>query len=361
MEEIRQKNQLAFVASGENIVIGSLDGIGISLEQLKTITSDSPHVLDVYSSGLTAVVYHLRINNRDWTLKRKRTVSLVKNVDGQTSFLNEVQRRRDLAEIKKKSPHRLNHVVNTQFASFTDGVLLSPWVKGCPITHFTADIFEQIFTTITEFELAGLFEWDFCPGNILIDDNQQVSLFDFGYMYQFNPLLHFNSNGRDTPLFNGVERFETRFLFDYLLRNPLDLTSNQILNLYRMEKTAALSAYQDKRKKLIDRNADSQVVEWVTTSIEQWQRALQSDVELEALFRVESFRSNLLDLMDDVHGQSCSPTTIKKADHVLRIIEEDFDHLTQSNGFFFGDEKKSQTELLEKYRTLKVEAEKYQL
>lgn len=361
MELNRQQAQLAFVESGENIVIGTLDGVGVSLEALKKIDDDSSYVVESFSSGLTAKVYHLRIRGRDWTLKRKRPESLVKNVDGQTSFLNEVQRRRDLTALKQKNPEKYSHIVETQYASLNDGILLSPWIEGSLITHFDADIFKQIFSTISELELAGLFEWDFCPGNILIDKMNQIKLFDFGYMYQFKPMTQFNSNGQDTPLFNGVERFETRFLFDYLLRNPLDLTLEQILDLYRVEKSAALAAYQFKRDKLIAGGADSPVVEWVTNSIDQWQHALESPSGLEALYRIESFRSNSLDLMDDLHGKSCSPITLKKADQVLQYIENDFDVLKQANGFFFGDENMSQAELLSKYRGLKTDAKKYQL
>ncbi len=54
-------------------------------------------------------------------------------------------------------------------------------------------------------------EWDLCSGNLLVDRQEQLWLFDFGYMYPFDPLREFNSNGLADPLFHFVERFETRF------------------------------------------------------------------------------------------------------------------------------------------------------
>ena len=46
--------------------------------------------------GLTARVYRVQLAGRDWALKVARR-PVVQNPDGQTSFLNELQRRRDLA------------------------------------------------------------------------------------------------------------------------------------------------------------------------------------------------------------------------------------------------------------------------
>ncbi len=59
-------------------------------------------------------------------------------------------------------------------------------------------------------------EWDLCPGNLLMD-NGHLWLFDFGYMYPFQPLQSYNSNGLQDPLFHACERFETRFFFGRLL------------------------------------------------------------------------------------------------------------------------------------------------
>ena len=53
MELNRQQAQLAFVESGENIVIGTLDGVGVSLEALKKIDDHSCYVVESFSSGLT--------------------------------------------------------------------------------------------------------------------------------------------------------------------------------------------------------------------------------------------------------------------------------------------------------------------
>lgn len=361
LEQQRQKSQLAFSASNINILVGSLEDFPLTLEQLKSTTPDSSYVVETFDSGLTAVVYHIRVHGKSWTLKCKREESLVKNVDGQTSFLNEVQRRQDLTALKCQYPGDFNAIVETHFASFRDGIILSSWIDGDSIETLNQHIFEQVFNTIVNLELNGLFEWDFCAGNLLLDKKSQVRLFDFGYMYRFDPLIHFNNNGLETPLFNGIERFETRFFFDYLLKNRLHLSDQQQFELYRTEKSCALAAYQRKHDKLVELEASESVLQWHKETIDRWQMALSSEQSLTSLYHTEAFRSNVLDLVDDVHGKSCSLYTLKKADFIIERLEKDFELLSKTNGLFFGDERLSRSELITKYKLLKQSAEQYQL
>ncbi|MGF1696008.1 hypothetical protein L4C54_10105 [Vibrio lamellibrachiae] len=361
LEQQRRASQLAFEKTNDNVVVGNLEPIPLTLEQLKATTSDSPYVVTAYESGLTAVVYHIRIEDRDWTLKCQRAESLVKNIDGQTSFLNEVQRRRDLSTLKVSKPRAFRYIVDTQFASYRDGIILSPWINGDSIERLNRDLFEQVFEAIINIELSGLFEWDFCPGNILCNTDDEIRLFDFGYMYRFDPLTHFNSNGTDTPLFHGIERFETRFFFDYLLKNKQGLSDEQQFELYRLEKTCALEAYQRKLLKLTELGAMPTVIKRHTDMINTWEEALNNDEDLQELRLIESFRSNVLDLLDDVHGQSCTPYTLKKADFILNILVQHFELLSDTNGLFFGDELLGKEQLREKYLALKHRAMEFQL
>ncbi|MGF1757109.1 hypothetical protein L4D76_03970 [Photobacterium sagamiensis] len=361
MEQQRQRAQQAFTENGQNIEVGTLQGFPLTLEQLKATSAESSYVVETFNSGLTAVVYHLLINDQSWTLKLKREVSLVNNIDGQTSFLNEVQRRRDLAELKQRYPECLVHIVDTQFASFRDGIILSPWIEGKPLSSLNRSLFQQIFSTIVNLELNGLFEWDFCPGNILLDTQDEIKLFDFGYMYQFDPKAHFNSNGQDTQLFHGIERFETRFFFDFLLKNPLNLSTEALFELYKLEKQCALQAYQSKLQQLVELGADARVITWQQAINHRWQAALANEVALRELYLAETYRSNVLDLLDDLHGQSCTPYTLKKADLALNLINNNFDQLRAGDVFFFGDETLSKSELIAKYSQFRKDAVHFQL
>ncbi|OEF05395.1 hypothetical protein [Vibrio genomosp. F10] len=361
LEQQRQTVQLEFVNSKQNLKLGDLNAIPLTLDQLKKTTSQSPYVVETFKSGLTAIVYHIRIEGKDWTLKTKRSESLVQNIDGQTSFLNEVQRRIDLSALKQSNPEDFQHIVETQYASFQDGIILSPWIDGAPLQRLDKSVFDQIFNTVIHLELRGLFEWDFCPGNILQSDSARIKLFDFGYMYRFDPKIHFNSNGVDTPIFHGVERFETRFFFDYLLKNPLQLSEAEKFDLYKLEKHCALLAYQNKLKQLKLLGASAHVIEHQTAINNNWELAIQSAEALQDLFIQESFRSNLLDLLDDIHGKSCSSYTIQKSDFVLDMLTNNFEKLKSNDGFFFGDEHLDKQQLLVKYQELKQKALDYQL
>ncbi|SEM54261.1 hypothetical protein SAMN05444354_11897 [Stigmatella aurantiaca] len=362
LEKERQQSQLAFQASGQQIEVGEKSALPLPVEQLAHTTPQSEYVVKAIESGLTAYVYRIQAGGRHWTLKRKRAESLVKNVDGQTSFLNEVQRRRDITALQRQpeTAPLFTHIVETQYASFLDGVILSPWIEGERLQRFDGRVYDQLFGTIVNLELHGLFEWDFCPGNVL-DDGQKIFLFDFGYMYRFDPRQHYNNNGFATPLFHGVERFETRNFFDHLLRNPHGLDAQGLFGVYREEKTYALKHYENKLQRLEAMKAVEPVLQWQAAINQRWRQALRSNDSLHKLYLIESFRSNVLDLFDDLHGKSCTPITLKKAEFAVSTLREHFTLLREENGLFFGDETKTQDELILKYQELRAKAVEYQL
>jgi hypothetical protein len=362
LEQERQREQLAWLASGRPLEVGERSNLPLPLETLAATTADSPHVLQAIDSGLTAFVYRIHADGRDWTLKRQRPESLVRNVDGQTSFLNEVQRRADFTALKADPEQAplFTHLVETRYASLREGVILSPWIEGERLQRFDARVYAQLFGTIVNLELGGFFEWDFCPGNVL-DDGERVTLFDFGYMYRFEPRQHYNNNGLATPLFHGIERFETRNFFGHLLRNPERLDERGLLSVFREEKAAALAHYEHKRARLEALGARAQVLRWQEDINARWRRALSGEEALGRLYLVEGFRSHVLDLFDDLHGRSCTPTTLTRADWVLGALREHFTLLREERGLFFGDEVLSQTELLRKYTELREMAREYQL
>ena len=319
-------------------------------------------MVEHFGGGLTAQVLHLCINGAHYTLKQKRAESLVRNVDGQTSFLNEVQRRADFSRLKGDAAWagRFDHIVPTLYADFQLGIILSPWLPGRPLDHFNADIFRQILSTVVACEEAGLMEWDLCPGNI-IEEQGQIGLFDFGYMYPFDPLVDFNSNGQSDPLFHACERFETRNFFGWLLRHSQAMDTAAQLALYRELKEVALEVYQQKLAWLQSQNASPAVLAWVLSFINRWQQALQDPDALQSLFEVENFRSQVLDIEDDLHGKSCSRFTLQRLDFVEQCIRSRFVALQEGGALFYDNAGKSQTELLTLYAQKRRLAQQYQL
>jgi hypothetical protein len=318
-EQHRHAAQLAFVASGAELEIGTPDDCPFPLDQLVSTQGDEPYVRERFSAGLTAHVYRLHAGGQDWTLKRARAQCKVQNVDGQTSFLNEIQRRADLRELKRDPllGERLSAIVDTRYASFRHGVLLSPWIEGTPIQAWDERQLVDLFDTLMALLLGGLFEWDLCPGNTL--DDGQVRLFDFGYMYRFDPLREFNSNGTSMPQFHAAERFETRQYFGHLLE--LEQRGDQLaLDAFALEKRIAIDAYQRLRAELASRGATSAVLDWLDGIIATWRHALVSGPE--QLYLQEAWRSHWLDLHDDLSGQTCTPSTLARIGWLERTVRE---------------------------------------
>ncbi|MFO5979229.1 phosphotransferase, partial [Klebsiella pneumoniae] len=100
---LRQQQQQAFDRSGEPLIVGNVSHCPLPPETLAALGPDSPYVVQVYGSGLTGEVYRLRIAGKEYNLKKRRAVAGVANLNGQLSFLNEVQRR-EVVQQNEKGP-----------------------------------------------------------------------------------------------------------------------------------------------------------------------------------------------------------------------------------------------------------------
>ncbi|MCK4831068.1 hypothetical protein KA005_85950 [bacterium] len=62
-----------------------------------------------------AYIYKIQAYGRYWCLKKKRDEVLVKNIDGQTLFLNEIQRRQEFDRLKNDpvKGHRFKNIIDT--------------------------------------------------------------------------------------------------------------------------------------------------------------------------------------------------------------------------------------------------------
>lgn len=68
--------------------------------------------------------------------------------------------------------------------------------------------------------------------------------FDFGYMYPYNPLIHYNSDGKQLPIFHLCERLESRSLMQYLM--DIENDSSLMIETFENTKRLALEAYSKK-------------------------------------------------------------------------------------------------------------------
>jgi hypothetical protein len=351
IEAARRERQLALVAAQPEITLGTPGDCPLPPAELHALGRHHPAVRAVHESGLTAVVYKLHAQGRDWAVKQARPRSLVQNVDGQTSFLNELQRRAEFAALKALpgGATRWRGIVDTVYASLRQGVVVSPWIAGDAVHSWSERSLAQLFDTGRELVRAGFFEWDFCPGNVL-DDGRQVQLFDFGYMYRFDPLRHFNSAGTGTsvPQCHLAERIETRHVFGWLLTLEQTQGLGAALSAFRMEKAIALDSYERLRSELAQDGALPIVLAWLDAIVARWRNALGGD--LAGLYLQEGWRSHTLDLEDDLHGQTCTPGTLARADWLLTALRDSHAALRNHAVFSTDDAVCSRSELLLRYQ-----------
>lgn len=185
--------------------------------------------------------------------------------------------------------------------------MLSPWVEGRRIERWDERQLVELFDLLIALVLAGLFEWDLAPGNTL--DDGRIRLFDFGYLYPFDPLRQYNSDGLASPGFHPAERFETRQLFACLLRLEQQSEAWALAD-FELEKRIALDAYQRLHRELTARGASETVSGWLSDLMRGWRNALAGDPG--GLYLQEAWRSHWLDVKDDLSGQSCTPLTLQR-------------------------------------------------
>jgi hypothetical protein len=362
LEAQRHAVQLKFLADGGDLTIGDGASCPLAPEVLAATKGNEPYVVRTLSSGLTAWVHLIRIGGRSWALKQARPACLVQNVDGQTSFLNELQRRQEIEALKALAGgrERFRGLTDTLYASLRHGIILTPWIDGELVHQWDARRLGQVFELGTELILAGLFEWDFSPGNLL-DDGEQVWMFDFGYMYRFDPLRQLNTagDGTDVPMFHLAERFETRNYFAYLLDCETHESRGFALNEFRIEKEIARAAFERLLSALRARGADALVLNATAKCIARWTEALRGD--LQTLYLVEGWRSHVLDLDDDLRGKTCTPMTLRRADWLLGAVRDHYAALKAQSAFFWHDDGYSQAQLLATYARRRETAQRHQV
>src|SRR3546814_12141605 len=81
----RRQAQLAFLANGTEFRLGRAEDCPLPPEQLAAVRGDEPWVRACLDDGLTARVYRVQLDGRDWALKVARRPCRVQNPDGQTS------------------------------------------------------------------------------------------------------------------------------------------------------------------------------------------------------------------------------------------------------------------------------------
>ncbi|MDR7267683.1 hypothetical protein J2X20_000312 [Pelomonas saccharophila] len=347
----RQQANLAFMASGAEFSFGDPTALPLPVVELQTLTADSLGVEAVHEGGLTAEVICLSHGGRRWAVKRAREECLVRNPDGQTSFLNELQRHAELA------PLALPGIARPVYGSLRHGLVVSPWIAG----RHPGVLDERQARTLLDVGCAliehGFFEWDYSAGNLL-DDGQQLWLYDFGYCYRFDALTQFNSagNGCDCPQFHLAERIEGRHLFGALLDAGGD---DEALPHFLSFKQLAAQAYEGLAERLVRRGASAQVLGHYRGLARHWRRAIAEAPGL--LYLASAWQAHSSDLDDDLRGRSCTPRTLRRAQWLQRALREHGASLRASDALTPQDAALSDATLLACLYERELEARHYQL
>lgn len=347
----RQQANLAFIASGAEFAFGDAAALPLPVAELKALTAASPGVEAVHNGGLTAEVICLHHAGRRWAVKRARAECRVRNPDGQTSFLNELQRHAELA------PLALPGVIAPIYGSLCAGLVVSPWISG----RHPGVLDERQARALLETGCAliehGFFEWDYSAGNLL-DDGERLWLYDFGYCYRFDPLTQYNSagHGLEAPQHHLAERIEGRHLFGALLDAGSD---DAALPHFLAFKRLAAQAYDDLADRLAARGATERVLHHYRGLAARWRHALAHAPA--QLYLADAWQAHGSDLDDDLRGRSCTPRTLRRARWLQQALREHGRTLRDCGALAAEDAALDDDTLLARLRERELEAERHQL
>jgi hypothetical protein len=352
----RQQANLAFIASGAEFSFGNPAALPLPVATLQALHAGSPGVEAVLDGGLTAQVLRLSHAGQRWAIKRARAECRVRNDDGQTSFLNELQRHADVAALRAQGA-ALPGVMAPVYGSLRDGLVVSPWIAGRHPGVLDERQGRTLLQAACGLAELGLFEWDYSGGNLL-DDGERVWLYDFGYCYRFDPLTQFNSagDGRSHPRHHPVERIEGRHLFGALLDAGSDA---EALPHFIAFKRLAVDAYEALAEWLAARGATQAVLAHYRGLAGRWREALARDPA--RLYLEAAWQAHASDLADDLHGRSCTPRTLRRAQWLQHAARDHVATLRSTGTLAAADAALSDAALLALYVDREAEAGRYQL
>lgn len=352
LDQRRQQANLAFIASGAEFTLGDARALPLDVSALKALRLDSPGVEALHDGGLTAEVLCLHHAGRRWAIKRARAECRVRNPDGATSFLNELQRHGELAA---RQP--LPGIAAPAYGSLRHGLLVSPWIDG----RHPGVLDERQARSLLQAGCAliehGFFEWDYSAGNLL-DDGTRLWLYDFGYCYRFDPLTQFNSagHGHDHPQHHLAERIEGRHLFGALLDAGSDAAA---LPHFVAFKRLAAQAYEGLADRLAARGATAPVLGHYRGLAQRWRDGLA--LAPAQLYLADAWQAHRSDLDDDLRGRSCTPRTLRRARWLQQAWRAHAAALRASGALSAEDAARSDAALLQHLCEQEHEAMRWQL
>lgn len=346
----RQQADLAVLASGSEFSFGDPAALPLPVAALQALQAADTGVVALHDGGLTAEVLCLAQGGRHWAIKRARAECRVRNPDGQTSFLNELRRHAELAAL------RLPGVLRPAWGSLQAGLIVSRWITGRHPGVLDERQARSLLATGSALLEHGFFEWDYCAGNLL-DDGDQLWMYDFGYCYRFDPLTQLNTagTGTDHPQFHLAERIEARLLFGALLDTGND---RDALPHFLLFKRLAADAYDALAERLERRGAAAHVLSHYRGLARHWRHALATAPE--QLYLVSAWQAHAHDLADDLHGRTCTPRTLRRAQWLRQALRDHEAPLRRANALSADDQRLTPSALAARYAGFEDEARELQ-
>jgi hypothetical protein len=275
--------------------------------------------------GLTSKNFNIEVQGIKYNIKLQRRPILVQNEDGQTSFLNEIQRREELEVLRKSNPIIDQGIVKTIYANLRDGIIISEFISLDHGDPYTQENLLELRQLLFELDINGFFEWDLTASNILMRQGH-VTLFDFGYMYKYSPLLEYNNEGTKHPNFHPLERFETRYYMHYI--STLNHKDSQVA--HRFYKRLMMEYFTDKAKWIKKQKGNPKIIQTYRKMAHNLSKHLKDPKLYQILYVGDMYSMLALEIRDDLSGKCCSSKTLDNVAKMKTLIQNKYSLLHAS-------------------------------
>lgn len=303
------------IAEGKNIVLGAIDDVGLTTQDIASI--GEPHGLVVEavletSNGVQGFV----IKHQGHLLEVRRQVG----DDEQHAFLHECIIRSHIVKIPSELVHQM--IPKTLAMDWLAGFIISEHVESKPLTPLPFPLYESLFQGLWDLERSQLFASELSSRTLGVTSTHVVFK-EVSHFVPFDPLTEYNEQGLVFPASHMIERFEKHYLIEAWADLETSDSVSAVIENIKIEKAAMLIIYMSKLRYLQTHGASVTILAWMNGLIDEIKKYLAGPDELWQEYMTNRYRGYVKDLVDELDQPAITPLTLRKLDFLIQYAQNE--------------------------------------
>jgi hypothetical protein len=303
------------IAKGENIVIGSLDDLGLSVQDIATIGEPQGLVVEALLPT-AASIQGFVVKHQGHMIEVRRRVA----DDVEFAFLHECIVRAHIVKIPSAKVHQL--IPSTVAMDWFAGYIVSTHVETKPLIPLPFVLYEGLFQSLWDLERSQLFATELSARTLGVTTTHVV-MTDVTHLVPFDPLNDYNEQGLVFPASHMIERFEKQYLIEAWADLESSDSVSAVIENIKIEKAAMLIVYMNKLRYCQTHGASVTILAWMNGLLDEIKKYLAGPDELWQEYMTNRYRGYVKDLVDELDQPSITPLTIRKLDFLIQYAQNE--------------------------------------